>query len=92
MYYGCSTVVGNYPALAVMIKMIKLIKSNPPIFEFELLRESQLVVIKLKALYWFQYDESARQDILQTSVERFATYKNLAQWIACFDYLLLNET
>ena len=72
--------------------MIKLVKSNPPIFEFQLTRENQtLVVVKLKAMYWYQYDESARQDKLQTSIDRFSFCKNLDQWIGIFEYQQLDE-
>jgi hypothetical protein len=71
--------------------MIRLVRSNPPIFEFEVQMGSQLCVVKLKALYWLQFDEASRKDKLQTSIERFATYKSFDQWLGCFDYQLLDQ-
>ncbi len=70
---------------------IRLASSNPPIFEFETFRDSKPVVIKAKALYWNHFNEDARQDKLKTSVERFSHYKNIEQWLACFEYQQLDE-
>jgi len=72
-------------------EMLRLIKSSPPIFEFEIDRDGVQAVIKVKALYWYDYDAEARQDKLQTSIDRFAFEKNLDCWLCVFEYQQLDE-
>ena len=72
-------------------KLIKLIKSYPPVFEFEIDRDGVPTIIKAKALFWNYYDEDARQDKLKTSIERFAFEKNLDCWLYGFEYQQLDE-
>ena len=75
--------------------MIKLVNSNPPIFEFEIERDGTPTVIKVKALFWFEYDEDARKDKLETAIAQYNNkdkpYRNLDQWLGCFEFQQLDE-
>jgi len=70
---------------------MKLLKSSPPIFELQIDRDGTPTVVKVKALFWHEYDKDARQDKLQTSIRLFSTYKNFEQWLHCFEFEQLDE-
>lgn len=70
---------------------MKLVKSTPPIFELEIDRDGTPTIIKVKALFWYDYDEEARADKLSSAVSMYPTYKSLEQWLGCFEFAQLDE-